>query len=542
MQRTMKPRRRRRIIWLISSLLLLVVAVLVAVPWLEHAVLERTERILRRACGYSSSVSFASVEIHPLRGDVKWTDLRIAQPEADPDTALGDRAMRVSGAVEEIAIQGLSIWRLLFAESMSMRTITIIHPDIEVILMNDSTAKEQGGTVELSSLDADRVVIEGAVFRMHRTGDSLELRVDTLGLHLSGLRARWGEEAPFNVLFDSVAAAVRGLRATLPPLYDLRIAALDLDEGGTAFRATDATIRPRRGPQQYDRTIHFETDLFDAHLDTAAVTGLDLLALINERTVSMSGMRIAGVDLDVYRDKTMPDPPFKEKALPARLLRELPMPVRVDSLVLDRWTVHYSEKNTLTPDFGEVRFNEIHAMVTGINTLHPEAGDTMAVMATGRGYDRAAVTLQLRTVISDPSDRFTAAATIKGIRFDVFDRMTADLLLVRSTSGTIGGVDMSMSANNDRARGRVDMEYDNLKIELLKRDLSGERRRFLSGLVHMVVHKRNLRSDPEFRHGDFTVERRKDRSIFNYLWSGLREGMVATVLPEVVADIRKSGK
>jgi hypothetical protein len=122
---------------------------------------------------------------------------------------------------------------------------------------------------------------------------------------------------------------------------------------------------------------------------------------------------------------------------------------------------------------------------------------------------------------------------------EAFNRMTSDLMLARATAGTIGGIDMTMTADDDKATGRVDMEYDGLEVELIKQDGSGQARKFLTGLANQVVRKGNLRSDPGFRHGDFEVERRKDRQVFNYLWRGLREGMIATALPGVLESVRQ---
>ena len=36
------------------------------------------------------------------------------------------------------------------------------------------------------------------------------------------------------------------------------------------------------------------------------------------------------------------------------------------------------------------------------------------------------------------------------------------------------------------------------------------------------------------RPGQFAFERRQDRAVFNYMWSGLREGTKAILLPEVL--------
>ena len=320
------------------------------------------------------------------------------------------------------------------------------------------------------------------------------------------------------------------------------MAGIDLAHDGHLLRMTDLNVTPRRGPQEYGALIREETDLFDVHLDTALVDGMDLMALINARSLTTTAIRLAGADLNIYRDKTLPDNAFKHKALPARLLRELSFGLCTDSLVVDRWNVHYHEKDTLSPDYGEVQFTEIHAVVKGLCTADTLQTDTVVVIATAKGYDQAHVDLQVRTVIADRSDRFTVNAMIAGLPFGVFNRMTGDLMLARATAGTIGGVDLTMTADDRRATGRVDMEYDGLALELLKQDGSGERRKFMSGLMNQIVHTRNLRSEPDFRHGDFTFERRRDRSIFNYLWSGLREGMIATVLPGVLDDARKLDK
>ncbi len=538
---TSKPRRQFRLILL---LLVLIVGGYLSMGWLERTVLQRSQDIEARLGGPGSTIHIGSVDFKLLPGDIRWRDVLIEQPVEDPDTASGDRPMRVSGRVQEVSVRGLSYWRLLFVRTLSMRSITVLHPDIEMILMNDSTvaAEPSSGSKGITSLNADSLVLEDAVFRMHRTGDSMDLSVDTIDLHITGLRSNWTKDEPFELHFGAAMGQVRGIHATLPPVYDLRVARIDLDPKGGALHVMDVALKPRKGPQEYDKIVHFETDLFDVHVDTAMMDGLDLLALVNERTLRAGAMRVAGVELNIYRDKTMPDPAFKHKPLPSRLLRSLPIDLCMDSLVVDRWNVRYHEKNTLTPDFGEVGFSDIHGVVEGLCTVDTLSTDTLFVRATARCYDKANVALNVGMVIADPSDRFTVNAKIGGLPFEIFNRMTGDLLLVRATAGTIGGVDLTMTADNDRATGRVDMEYDGLQVELLKQDGSGEKRKFLSGLMNQVVHTRNLRSDPGFRHGDFTFERRKDRAIFNYLWSGLREGMIATVLPGILEDARQLDK
>ncbi len=509
--------------------------------WLEQKALERSELMVRELSGPGSITRIDKVEIDLLKGDILWHDLKIDQPVEDNADQV-TRSMHLSGRVENISVRGISVWRLLVTNTLSVRSITIDHPDLDIRLTNDTNAAQPATSKQagLTAFNADSVVVKGLKFRSHRLTDSSVVALDSMDLQLLGVRSRWSIKAGPDLRFEEIIGQIRGIHATLPPLYDLRVAAVDLRENGRNLLITGTAFRPLRSKEEYDRVLHYETDLIDARIDTALLHGLDLLTLIREHVVTADSLLVVGVELDVARDKTMPDEPYKVKRLPARLVRDIPIKLCLERIVLDRVNVAYHEKGSLSPEFGEVTFTDIHSEITGLCTLDTLRKDTLKVVATAKGYDKANIHLEVRTVINDPSDRFQVNALISGMPFRVFNQMTADLIRVRATAGTIGGVDLTMTADNDRAVGRVDMEYDNLAVELIKQDGSGKKDKFKSLLMNMAVRDRNLRSGPDFRHGDFTLERRKDRSVFNYLWSGLREGMVMTVLPDVLKELRKA--
>ena len=535
-------KRITRWIWIPVVLLVLVAGGYFGSRLLERTVLKRSERILTGIGGPGSTIRVGQVDIDLWAGDLRWSDLLIESPPGEPDST---EATRMNGRVDGISVHGLSLWRLLVARTLSMRSITISRPDIQVIMSSDTTANapDRAKALTISSLQAESVVLEGAVFRMRWTGaDSTTISAERLDLDVTDVRCEWPQDRPFALRYANAHGKLAGIAAALPPLYDFRVASVALAEEGRTLHILNAEVEPRKGQQSYDRVTHFEVDLFDASMDTATMTGLDLMGLFNENTLSATTLRIAGVELDVSRDRTMPDAPYKYKPLLSRLLRELPIALCLDSVVVDRWNVGYHEKGALTPDFGDLVFNDLGGTITGLCTSEAVSRDTLEVKATARLYDRTRMSMQVRMVIADSSDRFTAHALIGGLPISGFNRLTADLMRVRARGGTIGGIEVTMTANDDRATGRVDMEYDGLQLELLKQDGSGEKRRFMSGLVNTVVRSHNLRSDPDFRHGDFTIDRRKDRFVFNYLWAGLREGMIISVLPGAVESVRQMDK
>ncbi|MEO8068348.1 MAG: hypothetical protein ABI599_11700 [Flavobacteriales bacterium] len=536
----MTARTRRRLIGSAIVAIVLVVIGLWLPGWLEGQVLRRSEALVARAAGPESRIRIDKVDLDLWRGDVQWTGVDIEQPiSAERPPAPGQRS---SGTVEKVDVRGLSYWQLLVKGKLSMRSLRITRPHILLESSSDTLASAGAAAKEqsLSAFQSDTLIVDGGAFSMRKAAtDTTTLSVDRIDIEVIGTKVQKIQGSPLDVSIASASGQIRGISATLPPLQILHVDGVELSGNGTSLRITGTTLRPVKGPQDYQQMVKEESDLYDLRMDTAVLDGLDLGTLLSTRSLTASAARIAGVTADVFRDKTLPDNAYKHKRLPARMLRELPFKLRTDSVILDRWNVQYHEKNTLSSEYGAVSFADIHAVATGVSNLDTAGSDTLVITATARAYDRTQVHLLLRTAIMDPSDRFIVNATIGALPIGIFNRMTSDLVLARATAGTIGGVDLTMNATDERATGRVDMEYDNLELELLKQDGSGERRKFMSGLLNQVVHQRNLRSDPGFRHGDFDFERRKDRSFFNYLWTGLREGMITTALPGLLDDVRQ---
>jgi hypothetical protein len=218
------------------------------------------------------------------------------------------------------------------------------------------------------------------------------------------------------------------------------------------------------------------------------------------------------------------------------------MRLRVDTLAIDGLNVRYYERDTLTPDFGEVAFTEIRGAVTGLNTVEPVMEPPVHLAVTAKVYDRAAIRLDFQTSIPDSSDRFVLHARIGALPFQVFNRMTDDLVLVQATAGTVHGIDYRLNATDDRAKGRVEIEYEDLDVRVRKRDGTRQENKLLSFVVNQLKRNKNLRSDPNFRGGDLEIERWKDRQIFNYIWRGLKEGIMLTVMPKVLGDVQQMTK
>lgn len=528
--------------WYILTLVLLLIGVVVLFgpDLLARIIRDRSVHIMEQAAGPRSRIVIGNVGIELLPGDITWSELRIEQRIDSADTSWTyGRQVLIAGSVDRIAVKGLSIWKLLMRKTIDVQTLAIQGANLQLITsdrkshaMDDPKASD-GPKNLINSIRLDSVRVDSSSLQWRSVRpDRPSAELQQLDLHARGLRAELPHgKHPFTLTFSFARAKLDSIHASLPPLYDLRVARLEVGHPDSMLFMSNIALTSQKGPHEYGQVLPFETDLTTFTSDFIGFRGLDLAALLNEHSLRAGELRISGTDVHDFRDKTMRDAPFKHKPMPARLLRSSPLKVCVDSLVVERLNVEYFEKDTITSEFGKVNFTNINSVAHGICTEHPEENPVMHLVATATIYGNAPVHFDFRTAVFDSSDHFSVKAKIGPLPFTVFNAMTNDLLLVRTTGGTIGGIDYTFEANDKRGHGRVDIEYANLKLSIAKRDGSRDKNVLKTFLANQVIRSKNLRDSGNFRHGDFTVERVQDKQIFNYMWRGLREGMMETALP-----------
>ncbi|MBL0127633.1 MAG: hypothetical protein IPP83_09250 [Flavobacteriales bacterium] len=523
----------------------LVVVGFVAQRWLTHVAYAKSVEALANFCGPQSKVTLGAMEVQVLAGDVRWTNVRVEQP-ADSLFAVDDeRAFHIAGTIDTVAVEGLSLLSLLFRGSIVARDLRIERPDLHVILRNDTLAAAATASTErrYTALRLMSVGVERGAVHVSRVGHAVPvLIVQQFDLHAAGAVADFEEGTAPMLMFGTITGELSDVVASLSPLYDLHVACAALTRGGAQLRITDAALRPLVGPENYGKLVPFETDLISMHADTLLASGLDINGSIAQRGLKTTKILMAGMRGEIHRDKTLPDAPYTKKRLPMAGLRNLPFTVDVDNVRLVRWRLHYHERGENGPEYGEVLFSDISAVITGLHTTDTLGGNDVHLVARAKAYDQALITVDAHTSVSAPNERFTLSATIGAMPIAVFNRMTTDLVAIRATAGRINNVNYHITGDDDHATGRVDVSYQDLALSALKRDRSGEENRFKTSVLNLVVRSKNLRSNDGFHHGDFSFDREQDRAVFKYVWAGLREGMLAAMLPGALDDLRKGKK
>jgi hypothetical protein len=105
------------------------------------------------------------------------------------------------------------------------------------------------------------------------------------------------------------------------------------------------------------------------------------------------------------------------------------------------------------------------------------------------------------------------------------------MALININSGKINSIDFNLTGNNTSAKGKFVMKYEDLKVDVLKRDKNTNlvKKRGLASLAaNLVVENKNPGSSglrvmhPEYNRNIY-------KSFFNLVWKTIFTGMKETV-------------
>ena len=525
--------------WIVPAALLLVIGADRLVDALLHWQLEK---VATAAAGPGASVELGRVRADLFSGTLEVHGLVLGYDSMAVDSLLsGMRRSLVAVDTDRLLLSGLSYLELFRHGAVRLDRIEVDGASIHHYFTpkgeeDTTTASSENAPGMPALITVDTLIVrEAHGSSQDITGKRPSAALANLHIRAGGIRVIHDPNGSIRFMLRSARIEAMDVHAALPPLYDLHIATLTLNHPAGHAELTGLRFQPRHNEQQYHSVLPYETDLFQAAVDTLGMKGIDVARFLSDNALHVDHLTMNGVVFNIYRDKTMRNGPWRHKPLPTRALRELDWSLKVDTLHLQRGLITYHERDTLSPDYGSLAFTDVEATILGINNTprYLSEGGELLVSATAGLEDRSTVNLELSSVIAAENDAFTIRARVGSLPFTVFNRMTDSLLQVEATGGRIHSLELWMEGNDRSAEGTLDLVYEDLKINFTRP--GKDRRNELVGFVaNTLVRTNNLKDKGRYRQAFFKIDRRRDRSIFNFLWNAVKAGAMDTVVPGVV--------
>lgn len=517
-------KRKQLVRWGIA-LAALALLVRYAVPWFA------AHQVRAILAPYVVDLERLELRVNVFDGSFELKDVQLLMP-----AGMYPRAPVLRGRVDVFSVKGISLRRLLFSKTFAMDEVRIRAGDILVeVEPRDTLQATPEGTddaVQRTILIA-RFDLQFTALTCRTLGaDSVLYTADSVMLAGSGFHLDLRGADPYPHFADA-AVTLSGFRLAHSNGYVLRVARASVANKGAAVLVTDLAFAPMTELNAYSRAVGFERDVFDLHCDSIALAGFDLEQWYATKVMHARTLHIAHAEAVVLRDKTLRAAPSTYKPLVGKLVRALPPGSGADTVVVRNSSVIYMERSDRDRGFARIPFTALNAVLSGVRNT--EAGPAPLVLdAKATVFGTTPLALKLTTDLHDSTDRFVADARMGHLEFPVLNMAASPMFDVKATAGHLRSLTFHMDANDRRAHGTVAMVYDGIKLSGGGMEKDRTLGKLFSVAINALVRNNSSGAQGKERVGTFAFERQRDRSIFNYLWSGLREGSKSMLLPKVM--------
>lgn len=224
--------------------------------------------------------------------------------------------------------------------------------------------------------------------------------------------------------------------------------------------------------------------------------------------------------LTIFRDKLVKDDPTV-KQLYSAMLRKLPFYLSLNKVQIKNGFIKYEEKVKPGKHFGEVTFEDFNAQILNLsNTYKSPVKTELDINAV---FMKTAPLHAYWTFdVNNEQDEFSFQTTIENLPAYRLNLFTENNLNVR-LKGRFDKINVLINGNVDDSRFTFEAKYHDVKVTILnKRHVEDK---LLTGLANIFIHKNSKHKNNNYVEHHNRVERDKTKSVFNFLWLNVKEGL-----------------
>jgi hypothetical protein len=517
----------------IASLLLLIILASFGLSWY---VSRKLPAIIRGEKDFPYNVSYESLDIDLLSGSFVISNAYLA-PKDSLQTAMKQGAF---ANVKTIEVIHFSLWALLRKNHIDVDEVIITSPDVTLFHRKEKYNTQDDFVKPFeNTIRTGKLTIKNGTFKML---DSVQKPLIKAANIYFGLT---------NIKIDSTT-----LKKDIPVRYrnyQLKCDSLFYNAGkyytitANNITTTDSTLSvdkfrllPKHSRQQFTRMQPKELDQFNLSAEKISIPNLDWGYFRDTLYVHSPEVTLGKVYANIYRSKEPADD-YTRKKLYSEMLRSLKFDLDIKQLRLKNTVIEYEEQLTFSRPAAKVSFSKFDAKITDIYSLvghkKEEKMPPTVIDVKCLFMKSSPLSVTWSFHIPDPSDAFTIIGHLQNIDTQKTDPITKPLMNA-TTDGNIKEVKFTFNGNTRHGSGSFAINYDDLKVDILKKDGKKENK-VVSAIGNMLVKND---SEGKLKETHVEVDRIQHKSVFNFLWRFTEQGLKQSVLPKTIVNIADNKK
>jgi len=512
----------KRTLIVLGSLAILLVILNFGAAWY---ISKKLPSIIKDQKDFPYHLSYKDLDVNLLTGSFSMEGAALA-PKDSITTAVKNG---VFAQIKSIDVSGLKLWQLFKHNRIIVSDVTLNTP--EVILYHSEKKYNIKDDVEKpfkQAIQTGSLHIKNGSFKMLDSLMSPKLRGANINFDLYKIRV------DSTTVDDNVPVRYRDYTLSCDSLfynagkhYNLTLNNIKTTDSTLAI----ATLRmlPKQTRKQFSNSLAKELDQFNMEATKINIPKADWGFAKDTLYVHAPEVTLDKVFANIYRSKEPADDPARKK-LYSELLRSIKFDLKVDKLMLKNSTVVYEEQLNFSKPAAKVTFSKFYATIANVySPINKGKLPNTTIDVKCMFMKSAPLNVSWSFNALDTSDSFSISGHLQNIKSEEVNPITKPLMNVE-TSGTISEVKFTMQGNANRSTGTFAINYDDLKVDIFKKD--GKKKNQVTSALGNLLIKNDTKG--KLKQVNVAVDRNKDKSVFNFLWKFVMDGLKQTVLPKIV--------
>ncbi len=516
--------------------------------WLEKQLKYKLSEIISKDPHNLYTYSFAKLNIHLLEGSVELKGITI-KPKANAFDSLARLASGMRYLVElnlaKIELENFAIKEFLLTGRMYIRSLVIEQPEFKYYF--HPRKKNTGKGMQLGSIFSDKfreanielLIIDGATIEVvDYTKSGPAFTIENLTIELTRAHIDSATLEQFTpVTYTDIRAKAAGVRIAAMKEFEINSDSLIFKIEEQTIEVNNFQVNPKYNQKNFARAFPVQKQWFALQLDKLVLSKINFPEFVRSGKVEVGRIAIVSPNISLYKDKRKPLPPFHRKKLPASAIRAIPWNISVDSVSITNGNISINETSALTGRDSHLTLTALNALALNFtnDSLHTSTNHFLTLTASARVMNEAPTHLTMRFDLTSEADKFTATGHAGKVKATVFNPVLEPLMGVKVTDGTIYNLDFNFSAMDTLSTGTLDIEYEALKLQVMRTDTTAKKKNNKKGFVSLaantVVKTNNLKTQGNYLQGVINTKRALGKDVWPFLWHSIQSGLVSTLVP-----------
>lgn len=536
-------------------LLLFILVVLVAggliyyKKWRKHFLHEKVPQLVFLESDSLYRITYDTVDVDEVEGEIVIKNLQLIPDSTykkPNDSTLPRNLLRVT--VPELYVTGVQTDAAVLNKQVIATRIKLTRP-VVTMYNNRRGAKDNDTTPTtdkiykillrgLQKIKVDTIIITDADYHICRwpRGDTI-FSGSKINAQLHDINISDSTSAdPTRILFAKKASldVNKLLLRRSNQLYHYQLNNLALRSEERSFAVSNIHITPLLGEAAFVRAAKWQTDRFDFDLYNLQFKKVNVQELLNGNLLA-DELTIKKASFKIFRDRSYP---FKKESkvghYPQQELQKIPIDVALKKVVVQQGYIEYKEKSPQTGSSGLVVFDNVYATLHNVTNRRNDIrkNNVFTINFNSRLLSSIPLTATLKLYLGNNNGKFTLNGSLKSTDATIFNRLSKPMAMVEINSGTINSLDFNFIGNDYRAKGIIRLLYNDLKINILKKDDEDREiksKKMVSLLANIVISDANPEKKKPERIVTVSYQRDVNRSLFNLIWKAIFDGVRQTV-------------